>query len=153
MTETTMAGTAMTGNEMTRTAGAVTGGVRLLLRLEGLGLLILALLLYSNTDLPWLTFAVLFLVPDLGLLGYLAGPRVGAATYNLMHHKFGPMLLIIISHFFTTHGIVYAIGLIWLAHIGMDHAVGYGLKYSTGFAFTHLGRIGKGATQGQHSSL
>jgi Domain of unknown function (DUF4260) len=141
----------MTDITMTGTTGAATGGVRLLLRLEGLGLLILALLLYSNTDLPWLTFAVLFLVPDLGFLGYLAGPRVGAATYNLMHHKFGPMLLIIVSHFFAAHGIVFAIGLIWLAHIGMDRAIGFGLKYSTGFAFTHLGRAGRGARQGQRS--
>jgi hypothetical protein len=29
------------------------------------------------------------------------------------------------------------------AHIGIDRALGYGLKYSTGFGFTHLGRIGK----------
>jgi hypothetical protein len=37
------------------------------------------------------------------------------------------------------------LALIWLAHIGIDRALGYGLKYASGFGFTHLGRIGPAA--------
>ena len=30
--------------------------------------------------------------------------------------------------------------------IGIDRALGYGLKYTAGFGLTHLGRIGKART-------
>ena len=33
--------------------------------------------------------------------------------------------------------------LIWAAHIAIDRAVGYGLKYPGSFKDTHLGRMGK----------
>lgn len=125
--------------------GAVTGGVRILLRLEGLGLLILAVMLYANSGLSWLLFAVLFLAPDLSFLGYLAGPRVGAFIYNLAHDTLGPVLLVIGGYMFAAHSYVLAAALIWLAHIGFDRALGYGLKYAAGFSYTHLGRIGKAA--------
>jgi hypothetical protein len=126
-------------------AGAVTGGVRILLRLEGLGLLVLAVMLYASSGLSWLAFAILFLAPDLSFLGYLAGPRVGAVIYNIAHDTLGPLLLVIGGYMFAAHSYVLAAALIWLAHIGMDRALGYGLKYSAGFSFTHLGRIGKDA--------
>ena len=45
-----------------------------------------------------------------------------------------------------------SIAMIWLAHIGFDRALGYGLKYSAGFGFTHLGRIGKDAKAGAKTS-
>jgi hypothetical protein len=135
----------MTDTATTLPAGAVTGGVRILLRLEGLGLLVLAMMLYASSGLPWLAFAILFLVPDLSFLGYLAGPRAGAVIYNLAHDTLGPLLLVIGGYFFAAHSYVLAVALIWLAHIGMDRALGYGLKYSAGFSFTHLGRIGKDA--------
>lgn len=124
-------------------AGAVTGGVSILLRLEGLGLLALAAMLYASTGLSWLAFAILFFVPDLSFLGYLAGPRVGAFVYNVAHDTLGPLLLVIGGYMFAAHSYVLAVALIWLAHIGFDRALGYGLKYSAGFSFTHLGRIGK----------
>ncbi|MES2751071.1 MAG: DUF4260 domain-containing protein [Pseudomonadota bacterium] len=127
------------------TAGAVTGGVRILLRLEGLGLFMLAVLLYGQAGLSWLAFAVFFLTPDLSFLGYLAGPRAGAAIYNLAHDTLGPVLLVIGGFLFAAHPVVLAAALIWLAHIGLDRALGYGLKYSAGFKFTHLGRIGRAA--------
>ena len=125
------------------TAGAVTGSVRILLRLEGLGLFVLALLLYANSHLSWLAFAVFFLAPDLSFLGYLAGPRVGAAVYNIAHDTFIPIILVVGGYFLAANYIVLATALIWLAHIGFDRALGYGLKYETGFGFTHLGRVGK----------
>jgi hypothetical protein len=132
----------MTDNTTTEAAGAVTGGVRILLRLEGLGLLALCLLLYGSSGLSWTAFAVLFLSPDLSFLGYLAGPRIGALAYNLAHDTLGPLLMVIIGYSFAAHTYVLAIALIWLAHIGFDRALGYGLKYTAGFRYTHLGRIG-----------
>ena len=128
---------------MTGTAGAVTGGVRIMLRLEGLGLLVLAVLLYANAHLSWLAFAVFFLAPDVSFLGYLAGPRVGAIVYNIAHDTFIPIMLVVGGFFLAANYIVLATALIWLAHIGFDRALGYGLKYEAGFSFTHLGRIGK----------
>ena len=128
---------------LTGTAGAVTGGVRLLLRLEGLGLLVLAVMLYANSHLSWLAFAMFFLAPDLSFLGYLAGPRIGAAIYNVAHDTFIPIMLVVGGYFLAANYIVLATALIWLAHIGFDRALGYGLKYEVGFSFTHLGRVGK----------
>lgn len=128
---------------MTGTAGAVTGGVRIMLRLEGLGLLVLAVLLYANAHLSWLAFAVFFLAPDVSFLGYLAGPRVGAIVYNIAHDTFIPIMLVVGGFFFAANYVVLATALIWLAHIGFDRALGYGLKYQAGFGFTHLGRVGK----------
>ena len=135
----------MTDTATTLPAGTVTGGVRILLRLEGLGLFILAVLLYAHAGLSWVTFAVLFLAPDLSFLGYLAGPRVGAIVYNLAHDTLGPFTLAITGFLLASHPVVLAVTLIWLAHIGMDRALGFGLKYFAGFSFTHLGRIGKAA--------
>ncbi|MEW6769356.1 MAG: DUF4260 domain-containing protein [Pseudomonadota bacterium] len=123
--------------------GAVTGSVRVLLRLEGLALFGLAVALYSQTHLSWLAFAALFLVPDISFLGYLAGPRVGAAAYNAAHDTFAPIAIVVAGYFLAANYIVLAVSLIWLAHIGFDRALGYGLKYPAGFGYTHLGLVGK----------
>jgi hypothetical protein len=132
----------MAMNEVDRFGGAVGGGVRSVLRLEGLGLLTLAVSLYGRAGGDWKLFALLFLVPDLSFAGYLAGPRVGASAYNLMHSTLAPLGLAAIAIALNQH-VAMAISLIWLAHIGFDRALGYGLKYGRGFGFTHLGRIGR----------
>ena len=121
-------------------AGAVAGPVRVWLRLEGLAFLALAVLLYTRAGHSWLLFAVLFLVPDLSFLGYAAGPRVGAVAYNILHSLAGPLFL---AGALLITGSTVAVPLIWAAHIGFDRLVGYGLKYPSGFADTHLGRIGR----------
>ncbi|WP_432728129.1 DUF4260 domain-containing protein [Variovorax sp. W6] len=121
---------------------AVTGGVRALLQLEGAVVLGVALAAYAQFGAGWGVFALWLLAPDLSLLGYLAGPRTGAVLYNAAHSYVGPVLLLALGVLAAMPWAV-AGSLIWLAHIGMDHALGYGLKYATGFAATHLGRIGK----------
>ena len=126
----------------TLTTGWATGGVRQLLRLEGLGVLALALLLYTQLGLGWGLFAATFLLPDLALLAFLAGARVGALTYNTTHSYIGPLLAAAASHY---TGLPLAVSLVWAAHVGFDRALGYGLKYAKGFGFTHLGRIGREA--------
>jgi hypothetical protein len=122
--------------------GHVSGGARALLRLEGLALLVGAAALYWRTGGDWKLFAILFLAPDMSFLGYLAGPRAGAAAYNAAHSTLGPLLLAAASIAFG-QPLVLGIALIWLAHVGFDRALGYGLKYGAGFTFTHLGRIGR----------
>jgi hypothetical protein len=114
---------------------------RLLLRLEGLALFILATWAFAYTGTSWWLYAVLFLGPDLSLAGYLAGPRLGAVAYNVLHSTLGPALLAGLG-LFLDHSMLLGIAAIWAAHIGFDRMLGYGLKYASGFNDTHLGRIG-----------
>jgi hypothetical protein len=134
----------MNGTTATETTGAVSGGCRTLLRLEGLTLFLGMTMLYAVWGGSWWVYAVLFLVPDLSFAGYLAGPRVGAIVYNAAHSYMAPMTLMTTGFGFASP-LTLSVALIWLAHIGIDRALGYGLKYSAGFTFTHLGRIGKDA--------
>lgn len=121
---------------------AVSGGVRGLLRLEGAVVLVAALAAYAQFGAGWGVFALWLLAPDLSLLGYLAGPRVGAALYNAAHSYLGAVALLALGVLAAMPWAV-AGGLIWCVHIGMDRALGYGLKYASGFGLTHLGRIGR----------
>lgn len=122
--------------------GETTGTVRVMLRLEGLCVFVAASVIYSKFGHGWGTFALFFLTPDLSLFGYLAGPKVGAISYNLAHSYSGAVVCLVVGVIFPAPTIL-CIGLIWCAHIGFDRALGYGLKYSDGFGFTHLGRIGR----------
>ncbi len=121
---------------------AVSGGVRVVLRLEGLCLLATSLLVYARFGTGWSTFAVFFLAPDLSLAGYLAGSKVGAISYNLAHSLIGAIALLAVG-ILLSMPLAATAGIIWVAHIGFDRALGYGLKYSAGFRFTHLGIIGR----------
>ena len=127
-------------------SGGVDGGVRALLRTEGLLLLVSTVALYARFGSGWGLFALLFLVPDLSFAGYLLGPRIGALAYNMMHSTVGPLTLAAVSLVFDQH-LILALALIWLAHIGLDRALGYGLKQARGFGFTHLGPIGRSVTE------
>ena len=111
-------------------------------RLEGGALLVLSLLTYWKLGGPWLLYVVLILAPDLFMLGYLGGPRLGAASYNLGHTWLLPGMFAAVG---IIGGASFAVdvALIWLGHIGVDRLLGYGLKLPTGFQDTHLGRIGR----------
>src|ERR1700730_18411826 len=126
--------------------GAVTGGLKILLRLEGLTLFAGMTLLYAVWGGYWWVYGVVCLVPDLSFAAYLAGPRVGAIVYNAAHTYMAPMSLMT-AGFALASPLTLSIAMVWLAHIGIDRALGYGLKYSAGFTFTHLGRIGKDAAR------
>ncbi len=127
-------------------SGATQGGVRMLLRGEGLALLAGATALYWRAGGDWRQFAVLFLVPDASFAAYLFGPRAGALACNTMHATVVPLALAAAG---LALGIrpAPAIALIWLAHIGFDRALAYGLKYGRGFGFTHLGPLGRTARE------
>lgn len=111
------------------------------LRAEGAVALVASVLGYATQDWGWLTFAILFLAPDLGMLGYLGGSRLGAATYNAVHTYLGPAVLAATGWLAGVSLLPAA--LIWTAHIGFDRMLGYGLKYPTEFTDTHVGRIGR----------
>ena len=115
-------------------------GPGVLLRVEGLALLAASVAAYWAMDGGWGTFALFFLMPDLALFGYFAGARVGAATYNLSHTSTFPLLLIVAAVAGPARVAALA-GLIWLAHIGFDRVLGFGLKYPSGFKDTHLSRL------------
>lgn len=107
------------------------------LRLEGLAVLGVALAGYFTLGGPIWLLAVLALAPDVGMIGYLGGLRVGSLSYNSLHTYLGPIGL-------GAAGVVFGmelallVALIWAAHIGADRLVGYGLKYPSGFKDTHL---------------
>ena len=111
-------------------------------RLEGGVLLALSLLLFWKYSGAWLLYALLILAPDLFMLGYLRGPRAGAAFYNVGHTWLLPGLLAIVALLAGANA-AGSIALIWFGHIGVDRLLGYGLKLPGGFQETHLGRIGR----------
>jgi hypothetical protein len=128
----------MKPRESTSVLGFARPGV--LLRTEGAVVAAMSVLLYALHGGSWVLFVLLLLVPDLSMLGYLAGPRVGAAVYNVFHTYALPSVV-------AAYGLLggsmasIAVALIWFAHIGMDRMLGYGLKYSSGFKDSHLGRV------------
>jgi hypothetical protein len=128
--------------------GVVTGPPKTVLRLEGAAMLAASVLFYAEHGRSWLLFALLLLVPDVGMVGYVAGSRLGATTYNLLHTVVGPAALLVIG-LLTDDTLSSAIAMIWIAHIGMDRALGYGLKYGDSFGHTHLGTIGRRARPAQ----
>jgi hypothetical protein len=126
--------------------GAVDGIPRLLLRREGGALAIAAIVLFAHLGCSWWLFAALILAPDLSMAGYLAGPRIGADIYNAAHTTLAPIALGLTAFQFNRLTVL-GVAAIWLAHIGADRALGYGLKYRTGFGFTHLGPIGRSGVE------
>jgi hypothetical protein len=110
---------------------------RPLLHLEGAAVFALSLLAYHWSLGSWLQFALLFLVPDLSILGYAASVRGGTITYNAVHSYVGPLALAAYS--LASHRpVILSLSLIWIAHIGFDRMLGFGLKYPTRFKDTHL---------------
>jgi len=115
-----------------------------LLKLEELAQLLLAVLVFAHLPYAWWVLPATFLLPDLSMLGYLAGPRVGAASYNLAHHKALAIAVGLAGWALGLPALLLA-GTILLFHSAFDRLLGYGLKYSTGFRDTHLGGVGKEA--------
>ncbi|MDQ3007510.1 MAG: DUF4260 domain-containing protein [Chloroflexota bacterium] len=113
-----------------------------LLKLEELSLLGLSLFLFSGLDYGWGWYALLFLTPDLSMVGYLANPRLGSWTYNLIHHKGLAVVLYILGNLLSIPWLMFA-GILLFGHSSFDRVFGYGLKYPDAFQNTHLGRIGE----------
>jgi len=113
-----------------------------LLKLEELLLFGLALFLFSGLDYGWGWYALLFFAPDLSMIGYVMNPRLGAWTYNLIHHKGISVALYVFGYLLSVPWLMFA-GTILLGHSSLDRVLGYGLKHEDAFQNTHLGRIGR----------
>ena len=109
----------------------------LLLRIEGLAVFAAALATYSVFEGSLWLLALLAFAPDLAMVGYLAGARTGSAVYNAAHTYVAPLTLAAVGLWTATPLLVLG-ALVWTAHIGADRALGYGLKYPSGFSNTHL---------------
>ncbi|MGE7919117.1 DUF4260 domain-containing protein [Viridibacillus sp. NPDC093762] len=113
---------------------------KFLLHIEGLAVLVLTIYFYFHLQFSWIVFLVLLLAPDLSALGYLKNVKVGSILYNLFHTYTIPVVIMICG-LLTNNSNIIMISLIWIAHIGMDRMLGYGLKYPTKFQDTHLNRV------------
>ncbi len=123
--------------------------MKTILKLEELGMFIGSIVLLYISNVNWWWYLLLFLGPDISMLGYLISNKIGAWGYNLFHHKgiallvFGLGLLIQLPGDTGNKDWLINLGIILFGHSSMDRFFGYGLKYENGFKFTHLGEIGK----------
>ena len=122
--------------------GYVQGFPRQILRVEGAAFLVVSVFGYAHLGHSWRLFVILFLVPDLSMLGYLSNARAGAILYNAAHTFAVPLALAALA-VVCSASLILALAMIWVAHIGFDRMLGYGLKYGSAFTDTHLGRIGR----------
>jgi len=120
---------------------ALPASVIYILRWDGLALAALTALLYARTGASWWLFAALWLTPDLSMLGYLRGPFWGARIYNAVHAYATPGTLAACALALRAEALL-PFALIWANHIAVDRLLGYGLKYTSGFKDTHLGKLG-----------
>lgn len=133
-----------------------TAFTRYVVRLEYLfAAVLIALFFVTIGDFDWWWLIVLFPLFDASMIGYLVNSHVGAITYNIVHSYVGPTILTFVYILTTGHTaadttrtqstdhiLLFAI-LLWLFHITVDRALGFGLKHTEGFHHTHLGKIGK----------
>jgi hypothetical protein len=112
-----------------------------LLKLEELAGLLLAVAVFTTLPYAWWVLPATFFLPDVSMLGYLAGPQVGAASYNVFHHK-GLAVAVGLMGWALGQPLLLLAGAVLLGHSAFDRLLGYGLKYGSGFGDTHLGRVG-----------
>lgn len=114
-----------------------------ILRIEGAVALTAAVIVWAHAGVgSWALFALAFLLPDLSMIGYVKGPRVGALAYNMAHTYAAPAVLAVLG-LAGAPSAVWRFAIVWTAHIGFDRLLGYGLKHPTGFRDTHLGVLGR----------
>ncbi len=114
--------------------------MKTLLKLEYLAEFLLSIFLFSVLNYAWWWFPVLLFTPDISMIGYLINTKIGAYLYNVIHHK-GLAVILILAGYVTFINVFSLLGAILLAHIAMDRFFGFGLKHTTAFKDTHLGKI------------
>ena len=112
------------------------------LKLEEAAMFIGTILLFYWSEFEWWIYPAFFLAPDIGMLGYLINNKVGAFTYNILHSKVIAVIIELVGIYYSNNYLILT-GIIMFGHSSFDRMLGYGLKYNTGFGFTHLGKIGK----------
>lgn len=115
--------------------------MKIILKLEHLTVLLASIYFFSQSDFTWWWYLVLFLAPDLGMIGYTINTKWGAITYNILHH-YGVAALVFCLGKFLEIGWLELAGIVMIGHIAFDRLLGYGLKFSDDFRHTHLGWIG-----------
>lgn len=113
-----------------------------LIKLEETALFGLGIYLFSLLNYAWWWFPALLLIPDLSMIGYGFGNKVGAWAYNIAHHRGSAIVTYLLGIYFESESLTLT-GIMLFSHSSMDRMFGYGLKYEKGFKFTHLGEIGK----------
>lgn len=113
-----------------------------LLKLEELAEMLLALLVFAHLPYAWWVLPATFLLPDLSMAGYLISSRVGAFSYNLLHHK-ALAIAVGAAGWLLGQPLLLLAGTVLLFHSALDRLLGYGLKYAASFQDTHLGRVGR----------
>ncbi len=108
------------------------------LKLEELAMFGFSIFLFNQTEYVWWVYLVLILTPDIGMIGYLINAKIGAITYNLLHHKGIALTVLILGYYYSIEWIVLT-GIILFGHAAFDRMMGYGLKYEDSFKHTHLG--------------
>lgn len=116
--------------------------MNLLLKLEEAAIFLFCIFLFSHLNFAWWWFPALLLLPDIGMIGYIISPKVGAFTYNLLHHRFVAALIAVYALNYGNDN-WKLIAIIMFAHISFDRMMGYGLKHADSFNNTHLGMVGK----------
>jgi hypothetical protein len=117
--------------------------MKLVLKLEEFAMFTGCIVLLYLSDAEWWWYLLLMIGPDISMLGYLAGNKIGAWSYNLFHHKAIAVIIFILGVWILNINWIMLIGIVLFGHSSMDRFFGYGLKYENGFKFTHLGEIGK----------
>jgi len=116
----------------------MTTPMNITLKMEEVALFALSIAVFSTLPFAWWWFPVLLLVPDISMLGYLINPRIGAFGYNLGHHRALGLGVYGVG-FWTGNAVLMLVGVILFGHAAFDRIWGYGLKYASGFRYTHLG--------------
>ena len=115
--------------------------MKTLLKVEEAAQFVLSIVLFAKLPFVWWIYPALLLLPDLSMLGYAFNVKTGAFTYNLLHHKAVAIIVGVIGLFLANDYWVLA-GILLFGHSSMDRMFGYGLKYTRGFKYTHLGEVG-----------
>lgn len=108
-----------------------------MIRLEELSIFLLFIFLYSQLSYSWWLFPLLFLLPDLSMVGYLKSPQFGAVIYNVIHHRALSLTILGVGYYFNNE-LLMLTGIILFAHSTLDRVFDYGLKYSDNFKHTQL---------------
>ncbi len=111
-----------------------------LLKLEELAMFMASIYALYLYEVPWWAYLLLILGPDIGMIGYVINPKVGAFTYNLFHHK-GVAVAVGLLGFLTASDEMLLSGIVLFGHSSMDRIFGYGLKFTDAFKNTHLGTL------------
>ena len=111
-------------------------------RAENLAIGAAVVVAFVHLRFSWWWLPAAFIAFDVSMAGYVLGNRVGAVCYNLVHAYAVPGVLLL-SYVLSGSRLVAFLGLLWAFHIAGDRVLGYGLKFTSGFQDTHLGKIGK----------